>query len=75
LQPGGRLVIRATVPGTAKVPWLVGLDAWKWKASRRAVHLRTPDELKAAAAAAGLVVERLDACAFGPRVVWLVARR
>ncbi|MGD0781422.1 MAG: MMPL family transporter, partial [Candidatus Aminicenantales bacterium] len=75
LRPDGRLVIRATVPGTAKVPWLMGLDGWKWTASRRAVRFRTPDELKAAAAAAGFVVERLDACAFGPRAVWLVVKR
>jgi len=75
LRPGGRLVIRATVPGTAKVPWLVRLETWKWKASRRAVRLRTPDELKAAVSAAGFIVERLDAGAFGPRIVWLVAKR
>lgn len=75
LKPGGRLVIRATIPGSAKMSWPVRLQTWKWRTSRKAARLRTPDELKADLAAAGFGVERVDGCALGPHVTWILAVR
>ncbi|MDD8025899.1 MAG: MMPL family transporter [Acidobacteriota bacterium] len=75
LKPGGCLVIRTTIPGTARMSWPVRLEAWKNKVRRRPIRLRTPDELTAAVSAAGFSVERLDPSALGPRVVRLIAVR
>jgi uncharacterized protein len=75
LRPGGRLILREIVPGERGLSWPVRFEFWKWKAARRTVHLRTLEELQEALSAAGFKVERSDACALGPRVVWLVASR
>ena len=75
LKPGGRLIFRATLPGTEMGSWPIRIEHWKWKALGRKPYLRTAEELRAAALEAGYAVERPEPCALGPRVIWILATR
>jgi predicted exporter/SAM-dependent methyltransferase len=75
LKPGGRLILRATVPGLERGSWPVRIEQWKWKAAGRKPYLRTAKELRAAALEAGYTIERLEPCTLGSRMVWILATR
>jgi SAM-dependent methyltransferase len=75
LKPGGRLIFRATLPGTEMGSWPIRIEHWKWKALGRKPYLRTAEELRAAALEAGYAVERPEPCVLGPCVIWILATR
>ncbi len=75
LKPGGRLILRATVPGPERGSWPVRIEHWKWKVAGRKPYDRTAQDLQTAALAAGYAVERLEPCALGSRLIWILATR
>ena len=75
LKPGGRLVLRATVPGTEIRSWPVRIEQWKWKGAGRKLYLRTAEELRTAALEAGYTMERLEPCPLGSCMIWILATR
>lgn len=75
LKPGGRLILRAMVPGKEVRSWPVRIEYWKWKVAGRKPYLRTAEELRTAALEAGYEVERLELLPLESRVIWILATR
>ena len=72
LTPGGRLVLRVTVPGAGPVPWMRRWETLRLRCAGRAPRYRTATELRAAFEAAGLAVETAEPSAPGSEELWLV---
>jgi SAM-dependent methyltransferase len=75
LKPGGRLILRATVPGLERGSWPLRIDLWKWKVAGRKPYLRTAQDLRTAALEAGYAVDSPEPCALKSRLIWILATR
>jgi SAM-dependent methyltransferase len=73
LEPGGRLVIRATVPSRESIPWLRRIEAWRLRSAGLAPHYRTVTEISTLIERAGLAVVTVEPDAPGREEVWFVA--
>lgn len=77
LAPGGRLVLRATVPSAKRLPW----ERWLEKLRSRLrpgrpgeLHFRPVPALAGMLAAAGFAVERIEPTAPGREETWFVGK-
>ncbi|MBI5501387.1 MAG: glycosyltransferase [Deltaproteobacteria bacterium] len=73
LGPGGRLVVRATVPGDGAVPWLRRVEAGRIRRAGRVPWFRSADVLRSELADAGFAVELVEPTAPGREETWFVA--
>lgn len=73
LRPGGRLVMRATVPRPGKTPWLRRVEGWRLKRLGREARYRNAEELSAALQAAGFRLELIEPSKPDGEEFWLVA--
>ena len=73
LEPGGRLVLRATIPGPGKVPWLRRLETARLRRIGGVLRFRTADELCRAVKDADFGVKVLEPSAPGREDNWIVA--
>jgi hypothetical protein len=74
LLPGGRLVLRAVLPGERRT-WLRLWEELRLWREGVAWHYRSSTEVAALIAAAGFTLRTVEAAAPGGEVVWFVAER
>jgi SAM-dependent methyltransferase len=75
LIPGGRLVLRATIPAAGSRPWMRGLEEFRLRRHRLAPRYRDRDAIETAIRAAGFGIETVEAAAPGSEECWFVAGR
>ncbi len=75
LAPGGRLVLRATVPGRGRWAWERAAEAARAAVRRRPVHFRPLAAVEAALRDAGLQPLHAEPTAAGREETWLLAER
>jgi predicted exporter/SAM-dependent methyltransferase len=73
LEPEGRLIIRATVPSRASVPWLRRIEEWRLRAAGLTPHYRKIETISAFLRQGGFAVEAVEPEAGGREEVWFVA--
>jgi uncharacterized protein len=73
LAPGGRVVLRTTVPGHGRFAWERALEVLRLRLRRRRFRFRSAAEVQAALARAGLRVTREEPSASGREETWFVA--
>lgn len=73
LIPGGRLILRATVPADRPFPWKRRLEELRLKLHRLAPHYRSRTAITAGIAAAGFHLETVEADGPDSEEVWFVA--
>ncbi|HOX43794.1 MAG TPA: methyltransferase domain-containing protein [Myxococcota bacterium] len=73
LAPGGRVVLRVTVPGQGRFAWERALETVRLRLGRRRPHFRSAAELGAALERAGLRVTLEERSAPGREETWFVA--
>lgn len=75
LLPGGRLIIRATIPADRSRRWMGRLEELRLKSHRLKPHYRTLTGLEALISAAGFHMEEMRRAAPGREEFWFVAVR
>ena len=75
LLPGGRLVLRATIPGEGSRPWMRSLEEFRLRRQGLIPHYRSRGTIEALLRGAGFVIETVEAAAPGSEEVWFVAGR
>ena len=73
LVPGGKLVLRATVPAQGAVPFFRWFETWRLSFARLVPHYRTRESVVAAMVAAGLRVAVVEATAPGREETWFIS--
>jgi len=73
LVPGGRLIIRATIPTDRSRSWMGRLEDLRLKSHRLKPHYRTQDGLEALIGAAGFYLEEMRKAAPESEEYWFVA--
>lgn len=75
LIPGGRLILRATVPQSGRAPWMRRLEALRLKRHGMSTHYRSRDGLETMLGAAGFQVAAVEAASPGSEEHWFIADR
>jgi SAM-dependent methyltransferase len=75
LIPGGRLVVRVTIPADRPRPWKPRIEDLRLKIRRLHPHYRTKDSLEAMIVAAGFEIAAIEADTPGGEEWWFVADR
>ncbi|MDA8125215.1 MAG: methyltransferase domain-containing protein [Deltaproteobacteria bacterium] len=75
LLPGGRLVLRATIPKEGAHPWMRRFEECRLKRYGLAPRYRSRESLEAQIAAAGFELKMVETAAPGSEEVWFVADR
>ena len=75
IVPGGRLILRATVPSRKPVPWLRRIEEWRMKTLHLTPHFRSSEEVTALLSGAGFMVELKEPTALGREETWFICRR
>jgi len=75
LIPGGRLVIRATIPRAGHTPWMRRLEEFRLRRHRLSPHYRTREALETIIRTAGFQIETVESAALGSGEWWFVADR
>ena len=75
LEPGGRLILRATIPSRKRLSWLRRLEEWRLQAVRATPHYRTVEAISTLLAGAGLTVTCVEAAAADREEMWFVAEK
>jgi predicted exporter/SAM-dependent methyltransferase len=74
LLPGGKLILRATVPSRKRVPWLREIEEWRLKMLRFKPHFRSSEEVTALISAAGFNVDLTEPTAANREETWFICR-
>jgi predicted exporter/2-polyprenyl-3-methyl-5-hydroxy-6-metoxy-1,4-benzoquinol methylase len=74
IKPGGKLILRATVPSRKSVPWLRKIEERRLKMLRRKPHFRSSEEVTALISAAGLKVDLIEPTAVNREETWFICR-
>ena len=74
LQPGGKLLLRATVPAAARAPFYRWFETRRLALARRQPCYRQRDAIEKALTAAGFAVDLVEPTAPGREETWFVAR-
>jgi predicted exporter/SAM-dependent methyltransferase len=74
LQPDGRLVLRATVPGSGRAPFFRWFETRRLALARRKPCYRQADAVVAALTSAGFTVDLVAPTAPGREETWFIAR-
>jgi predicted SAM-dependent methyltransferase len=75
IVPGGKLILRATVPSRKPVPWLRRVEEWRLKALHLTPHFRSVDEVAGLLSKAGFAVELKEPTALNREETWFICRR
>ena len=76
LKPGGRLIMRATLPATGdRQRWQRWLELFKIKRAGLTAHYRNREELERSLKAAGFIFELIEPTAPGREEAWFIVRR
>jgi len=73
LVPGGKLVLRATVPAPGRVPYFRWFETWRLALARQTPHYRTRAAVEQAMVAAGLRMALVEPTAPGREETWFIA--
>jgi hypothetical protein len=73
LRPGGRLVLRATVPTAGRVPLARRIETLRLRLLRTQIHYRPTAAIEAAVRDAGFDVPTVEPSAPGREETWFVA--
>ena len=73
LVPGGKLVLRATVPAAGRVPYFRWFETRRLRLARLSPHYRSRDAVVSAMVAAGLRVVLVEPTAPGREETWFIA--
>ena len=74
LEPGGRLVVRATIPPTRRLPWVWWLENFKLKLSGTPAYYRSVAENKNMLLQAGFDIEKTQPSGPNGELIWMIAR-
>jgi precorrin-6B methylase 2 len=75
LEPGGRLILRATIPSRKRLSWLRRLEEWRLQMVRATPHYRTVEAISTPLTGAGLTVTCVEAAAADREEMWFVAEK
>jgi len=75
ISPGGKLILRATVPSRKRTPWLRWVEERRLKILRVIPHFRSSEEVMALLSKAGFMVELTEPTAAGREETWFICRR
>jgi trans-aconitate methyltransferase len=75
IVPGGKLILRTTVPSRKPVPWLRRIEEWRLKALNVTPHFRSSDEVTAILSEARFMVELKEPTALNREEIWFICRR
>jgi SAM-dependent methyltransferase len=75
LEPGGRLILRATIPSRKRLSWLRRLEEWRLQMVRATPHYRTVEAISTLLTGAGLTVTCVEAAAADREEMWFVAEK
>jgi hypothetical protein len=75
LEPGGRLILRATIPSRKRLSWLRRLEEWRLQAAMATPHYRPVEALSTLLTEAGLAVIRMEEAAPDREELWFVAEK
>jgi hypothetical protein len=75
IVPGGKLILRTTIPSRKPVPWLRRIEEWRLKALDVTPHFRSSEEVIALLSETGFMVEIREPTALGREETWFICRR
>jgi uncharacterized protein len=75
IVPGGKLILRATVPSRKPVPWLRRIEEWRMKTLHLTSCFRSGEEVTALLSGAGFMVELKEPTALDREETWFICRR
>jgi len=75
IVPGGKLILRATVPSRKPVPWLRRVEEWRLKALHLNPYFRSIEEVTGLLSEAGFTVELKEPTALNREETWFICRR
>ena len=75
IVPGGKLILRTTVPSRKPVPWLRRIEEWRIKMLHLTPHFRSSEEVAALLTGAGFMVELKEPTALNREETWFICRR
>ena len=75
LEPGGRLILRATIPSRKRLTWLRRLEERRLRAAGEAPHYRSLRVISALLSDAGLTATRVEPAAADREEMWFVAEK
>jgi SAM-dependent methyltransferase len=75
IVPGGKLILRTTVPSRKAVHWLRRIEEWRLKALRLTPHFRSSEEVTALLSESGFMVELTEPTAADREETWFICRR
>ncbi|MCE5264302.1 MAG: class I SAM-dependent methyltransferase, partial [Deltaproteobacteria bacterium] len=73
LEPGGRLILRATIPSWKRPSWLRQIEMWRLAVAKAQPNYRSVAELSALINEAGLAVERVEPADPHREEMWFIA--
>jgi hypothetical protein len=75
IMPGGKLILRTTVPSRKPVPWLRRIEEWRLKALYITPQFRSSEEVTAILSEARFTVELKEPTALNREEIWFICRR
>jgi len=73
--PGGRLILRATVPSRKRLPWLRRIEEWRLKVSHLTSHFRSEEKVTKLLSEAGFMMKLTEPAALDREETWFVCER
>ncbi|MBM4340921.1 MAG: methyltransferase domain-containing protein [Deltaproteobacteria bacterium] len=73
--PGGRLILRATVPSRKRLPWLRRIEEWRLKVSHLTSHFRAEEGVTKLLSDAGFMMKLKEPAALDREETWFVCDR
>jgi predicted exporter/SAM-dependent methyltransferase len=75
IVPGGKLILRATVPSRKPIPWLRRIEEWRMKTRHLTPCFRSSEKVTDLLSEAGFMVELKEPTALNREETWFVCRR
>jgi SAM-dependent methyltransferase len=75
IVPGGKLILRTTVPSRKPVPWLRRVEEWRMKMLHLTPHFRSCEKVTDLLSEAGFKVELKEPTALNREETWFICRR
>jgi SAM-dependent methyltransferase len=75
IVPGGKLILRTTVPSRKPVPWLRRVEEWRMKMLHLTPHFRSSEKVTDQLSEAGFKVELKEPTALNREETWFICRR
>jgi hypothetical protein len=75
IVPGGKLILRTTVPSRKPVPWLRRVEEWRMKMLHLTPHFRSSEKVTDLLSEAGFLVELKEPTALNREETWFICRR